>query len=251
MAKILLTLLLYLLLPGISSGAGEIRLAVAASLHPALTAITDAYSRSHPGITFTVTVGGSGLLAKQIAQGAPIDLYIAASDEWLAYLEQTGKVTTGKAATLAANRLVFVGSVGTAAALADLPKFRRIALGSPGSVASGRFAEAALRRSGLYEQLAGEGRLVMAQDVRQALVYADRGEVDGAFVFSTDAALAQRVVTLFEVPQALYPQALCPMALTVAGAGNPEAIAFFAALQGAEARAMLERYGFIVTPPGS
>jgi len=246
MTKFFLSLWLVMALPGIS-GAGEIRLAVAASLNPAVIAITDAYSRSHPGTTFSITVGGSGLLAKQIAQGAPIDLYIAASDDWLAYLEQTGKIVAGKAATLATNRLVFVGAVGAAASLDDLPKLRRIALGSPGSVASGRLAEAALRRSGSYEQLAGQGRLVMAQDVRQALVYADRGEVEGAFVFRTDAALAQHVVTLFEVPQDFYPPALCPMALTVDGGGNPEAIAFFAALQGAEVRTILERYGFIVT----
>lgn len=250
MIKIFLSLCLVMALPGIS-GAGEIRLAVAASLNSAVTTITDGYSRSHPGITFATTVGGSGLLAKQIAQGAPIDLYLAASDDWLAYLEQMGKIAAGKATTLAANRLVFVGAIGAAASLDDLPKLGRIALGSPGSVASGRFAEAALRRSGIYEQLVRQGRLVMAQDVRQALVYADRGEVDGAFVFSTDAALAHHVTTLFEVPQEFYPRALCPMALTAVGEGNPEATAFFAALQGAEARTILERYGFIVTRPGS
>ncbi|TFH64271.1 MAG: molybdate ABC transporter substrate-binding protein [Candidatus Zixiibacteriota bacterium] len=247
LGKSLIFFMIYLNLPGVSYS-GEIRLAVAASLNPAISTITAEYHRSHPAISFSISAGGSGLLARQIANGAPFDLYLAASDEWISFLEQAGKVTAGTVAVLAVNRLVFVGVSGSASSLVDLLKFQRIALGSPGSVASGRFAEAALRKAGLYEKLAEQGRLIMAQDVRQALVYADRGEVDGAFVFSTDAALASHVVTLFEVPRDLYPRAICPLALTSSGESNPEAASFFVFLQSAEASAVLQRYGFMIEP---
>ena len=44
----------------------------------------------------------------------------------------------------------------------------------------------------------------MAKDVRQALLYADRGEVDGAFVYQTDALLARNAEALLTVPKELY-----------------------------------------------
>ena len=61
----------------------------------------------------------------------------------------------------------------------------------------------------------------MAQDVRQALLYADRGEVDGAFVYKTDALLAKEAVILLVVPDALYDRVSYPMVLTAKGQGRP------------------------------
>ncbi len=130
--------------------------------------------------------------------------------------------------------------------MADLPKLQRIAIGSPKSVPAGQYAEEAMKKAGVYEQLAGAGKLVMAQDVRQALVYADRGEVDGAFVYKTDALLAKEAAILFEVPQDLYAPVTYPMGLTVAGAQSAEARDFFDYLQSTAAKTVLEKYGFIV-----
>jgi molybdate transport system substrate-binding protein len=77
-------------------------------------------------------------------------------------------------------------------------------------------------------------------------MYAERGEVDGAFVYRTDALPAKRVTIRFTVPQGLYPRVTYPMGLTPAGARNREAVAFFAYLQGREARRVLAKYGFDV-----
>ena len=57
----------------------------------------------------------------------------------------------------------------------------------------------------------------MAKDVRQALMYADRGETNGAFVYKTDALLAKDAVVLLEVPQSLYSEVTYPIGLTVEG----------------------------------
>jgi molybdate transport system substrate-binding protein len=89
------------------------------------------------------------------------------------------------------------------------------------------------------------GKLVFAKDVRQALMYADRGEVDGAFVYRTDALLSPRVKIHFEPPPESYPPVIYPMALTAAGAQNSEVFDFYRFLQSAEARALLDRYGFL------
>jgi molybdate transport system substrate-binding protein len=201
-----------------------------------------------PSLAAPVFAGGaSGALAKQIAQGAPTDLFLSAHRKWIDYLVDEGRVAPGAVRTLAANRLVFVGAPGVrAASLGDLPALRRIAIGSPQSVPAGQYAEETLRRAGLFDRLAATGQLVMAQDVRQALVYVDRGEVDGAFVYRSDARLARQAVLLFEVPAELHSPITCPMALTVAGALNPEAAAFFDFLQSEGAKRVLEKHGFIV-----
>jgi molybdate transport system substrate-binding protein len=97
-------------------------------------------------------------------------------------------------------------------------------------------------KAGLNKQL--EKKLVMAKDVRECLMYAERGEVDGAFVYKTDALQAKQAKILFTVPKELYPQVTYPLALTVTGAKNKDAMAFFAYLHGDEAKAVLTKYGF-------
>jgi len=90
------------------------------------------------------------------------------------------------------------------------------------------------------------GKLVFAQDVRQALLYADRGEVDAAFVYRTDALLAREAGILFVVPTELYARIAYPMGLTAAGERNPAAGEYFRFLQSAEAGKILQKYGFVL-----
>ena len=110
------------------------------------------------------------------------------------------------------NKLVFAGKKGISiTSLADLKTLQRIAIGTPASVPAGQYAEQAMRAAGVYEDLVKDKKLVMAQDVRQALLYADRGEVDGAFVYKTDALLAKEAEILLVVPDKLYDRISYPM----------------------------------------
>jgi molybdate transport system substrate-binding protein len=77
-------------------------------------------------------------------------------------------------------------------------------------------------------------------------MYADRGEVDGAFVYKTDVQMAKNVKILFIVPQDLYPRVTYPVALTLAGSAKADAIAFYKFLQSNEAKKVLAKYGFAV-----
>ena len=124
----------------------------------------------------------------------------------------------------------------------DLIKLERIAIGSPKSVPAGEYAADAFRKAGIEKQL--EKKLVMAEDVRECLMYAERGEVDGAFVYRTDALQAKQAKILFTVPQDLYPRVTYPMSLTAAGVKNRDAVAFLAYLHGDAARSVLTKYGF-------
>jgi molybdate transport system substrate-binding protein len=226
--------------------AGEINLFVAASLREVMNELSDSYARTHPDISFRKNYGGSGTLAKQIENGAPADIFIAANTEWLEYLKSKNVVSAQSIAHFSSNVLVFAGRpelrVGS---LMDLVRLEKIAIGSPKSVPAGEYAMGAIQKAGIGQQLAG--KLVMAKDVRECLMYAERGEVDGAFVYRTDALqLAKNVRILFTVPKEYSPRVTYAMTLTNAGARNRDAVAFYAVLKSAQARAVLKKHGFIV-----
>ncbi|TCD48832.1 molybdate ABC transporter substrate-binding protein [Chlorobium sp. N1] len=237
-------LLLLALTAAVPAMAGELRLSVAASLKDAVGELSANYTKKHPETTFRNNFAASGALAGQIHNGAPADIYISANKKWMAFLQTEKEVDPASVRILARNTLVFTGTAsGMVTSMQDLATLHKIAIGSPKSVPAGQYAMEAITNAGMAGKL--EGRLVMAKDVRECLMYAELGEVDGGFVYRTDALLAKKASIRFTVPRQLYPPVEYPMALTVAGAGNAEAVAFFAYLKSGEARRVLERYGFV------
>lgn len=222
----------------------ELTLSAAASLREAVDELTARFAEKAPGVTFRKNFGASGTLAKQIEQGAPVDIFISANPEWVEYLRSRKLLEPSSIGTFAHNELVFAGNAALpVSGMGDLPKLRKIAIGSPKSVPAGEYAMASFRAAGVEKAL--EGKLVMARDVRDAMKYAELGEVDGAFVYRTDALLlGKRSAILFTVPPGLHDRVTYPIALTVAGAGKREAVKFLRFLRSAEARKVLEKYGF-------
>jgi molybdate transport system substrate-binding protein len=241
-AKLFLTLLCLIFLSASALG-GEVYLSVAASLKDVINDLSDSFARQNVGIKFMKNYGGSGALAKQIENGAPADIFISANLEWMDYLQNKSLMDSASIVIFTYNTLVFVGSTDKkVSGLKDLHKLEKIAIGSPKSVPAGQYALEALKKTGIDKQL--EKKLVMAKDVRECLMYAERAEVDGAFVYRTDAIQAKRAKLLFVVPQNLYPRVTYPMGLTPTGAKNKDAEAFYKHLRSEDARAVLEKFGF-------
>lgn len=239
--RILLLMILAVLI-AIPTFAGEINLSAAASLKEVVNELSDSFAKAHPDVKFVKNYGASGALAKQIENGAPADVFISANLEWMDYLKNKKLADVLSIGTFTYNTLVFAGTPGKASSMQDLIKLERIAIGSPKSVPAGEYATEAFKKAGLDKQL--EKKLVMARDVRECLMYAERGEVDGAFVYKTDALQARQAKILFTVPRELYPRVTYPMALTIVGAKNRDATAFFTYLHGDEAKMVLTKYGF-------
>ena len=239
-----LTLLSCITLFGAASAmAGEVSLSIAASLKEVVNELTQNFARTHPDVKFRTNFGASGALAKQVENGAPSDLFISANLEWMDYLKNKKLVDPAGIGTFTYNTLVFAGPADKkVSGMHDLLKLGKIAIGSPKSVPAGEYAMEALKKAGIDKQL--EKKLVMARDVRECLMYAERGEVDGAFVYRTDALQARHAKIHFTVPQEYYQRVVYPMGLTVSGAKNKDASAFYAYLQGAEARGVLGKFGF-------
>lgn len=225
--------------------AGEISLFAAASMKEVFNELSDSYAKTHPEVTFKKNYGASGTLAKQIENGAPADIFVSANTEWMDYMKSKKLADEKSIDTFAFNVLVFAGKPELkAGSLQEVAKLEKIAIGSPKSVPAGEYAMEAFKKAGIDKQM--EKKLVMAKDVRECLMYAERGEVDGAFVYKTDAQQVARSSRIhFTVPQEYYPRVTYPMALTVTGAKNRDAAAFYAALKSAGAQAVLKKHGFI------
>ena len=225
--------------------ATEVRLSVALGLRDAFKELVAGYEQKNPDATLLPNFASSGALAKQIAQGAPADLYVSANPQWMNYLVEKQFIPANKVLIFAYNSLVFVGRQNPAiTSLEDITRLQRIAIGSPTSVPAGQYAEQALRAAGLHEKV--RNKLILAKDVRQALIYADQGEADGAFVYKTDALLANEAVILLSVPQSLYNKVTFLVAPTATGLLSPPALDFFDFLQTDEARVILKKYGFVI-----
>jgi len=239
-------ILLLLLLSIVPAQAADLHISAAASLRESVNELSDLFHQRNPAVQFRKNFGGSGALARQIEAGAPADLFLSANTEWVDYLLAKQLADPKSLTVFAYNQLVVAGNPELKiSSMQELLKLNRIAIGSPKSVPAGEYALQAFKKSGIDTQVAS--KLVLAKDVREALLYADRGEVDAAFVYKTDALLlSKQARVLYVVPQQLHQRVIYPMALTAAGAGKPEAIAFIRFLASPEATSILKKHGFEV-----
>ncbi len=226
--------------------AADLLVSAAASLTSAFRTLGPAFEARNPGTKVVFNFAGSDALLAQIAQGAPVDVFAAADAATVDRAEKQKLLLPGTRTDFARNTLVLVAPASATLgvkSLADLPRasVRRIAMGSPASVPAGRYAREAIEAAGLWPVL--EARMVFAQNVRQAVDYVARGEVDAGFVYATDAALMpDRVRVLATVPTrtpVTYPIA------AVAGSRNPAAARrFIAFVLSPDGQEVLARFGF-------
>lgn len=239
-------LALYLLAgPGLASAA-DLTVSAASSLTDAFRAVGTAYETAHPGTHVVLNFAASDVLLRQIANGAPADLFASADQTAMDKAVAAGAIDIATRRDFASNRLVLIVPkdasvhVGSTADLRQ-STVKRVAYGDPASVPVGRYTQAALQQQGLWDAVSAKG--VLAQNVRQSLDYVARGEVDAGFVFATDATVMKdrvNVVATVPTPRPIrYPIAVV--------AGTPhaaEAASFSAFVQSADGRRILASFGF-------
>lgn len=231
---------------GLAAHAADLTVSAAASLTNAFQDLKPMFEAAHPGTTVLYNFAASGALLQQIAKGAPVDVFASADQPTMDEAQKQGLVTAAARRDFVSNALVVIvpATSGKAPrALADLggADYARIAIGLPASVPVGRYTQTVLEQAKLWETI--QPKMIGAQNVRQALDYTARGEVDAGFVYATDAAImAGKVKVAMEVPtptRILYP--IAPLAR----AGNAEGAAKFVAfVQSTQAQAVLAKYGF-------
>ncbi|MBS0560544.1 MAG: molybdate ABC transporter substrate-binding protein [Proteobacteria bacterium] len=257
MRRRLLSLLLALLLlaaPAIAPAAARAQPAgptvfAAASLTDAMKDIAALWQKAgHPAPV--MSFGASSTLARQIEQGAPVNLFASADLKWMDYLAKKGLIAEATRVDLLSNALVLVAPAGQPQHVAIGPDTDfaallgasgRIATGDPAHVPVGLYARQALTRLGQWDRL--QSRIAATDDVRAALLLVERGEVPLGIVYATDAAVSPNVMVAGVFPPSSHDPVVYPFALTKAG-DTPEARAFLAFLKGPEARAVFGKRGF-------
>ena len=253
-ALVLVVVALVAALPS-AAAAAELTLSVAISMKDVVEELGRRFAASRPGVVLRYNLGSSGELQKQIEAGAPIDLFISAAQRQMDELEKKGLIVAATRRTFARNVLTVVKPADSRIDLAkpaDLlnPNVRRIVVGSPKTVPVGQYAEESLRALGIWDRI--QPKLVFAENVRQALDYVARGEVDAGFVYATDATVrADRVKEAFRPAEDTYRPVTYPVALVKDSKERALAQAFLDLLTGADGRAVLSRFGFLPPPPGT
>lgn len=223
----------------------DVRVAAASDLARAFEDVSKAFE-AKSGKKVTLTFGSTGLLAKQIAEGAPFDLFAAANVSFVDDVVQAGKCDNDTKSLYARGRIVVWTRAGAAkvSGLADLAdaRFVKIALANPEHAPYGRAAREALQKAGLWDSL--KPRLVFGENVRQALQFAQSGNADAAIVALSLATVAEGTHVL--VPETEH--APLDQALVVCGAGPRAAAAKeLATFVGSpDGRAIMNRYGFVL-----
>ena len=235
-------LLLALTLTALSARADEITVSAAASLKDALKTIGQSYEKTHPDTKVNFNFGSSGTLQKQIEQGAPIDVFVAASDKNMAALLARNLVDKHARFNLASGQLVLIAPRASPLQnLAQLQNVANLAIGGPG-VPAGDYARASLKWYGLETVVAP--KLVYGKDVRGVLTLVASDNADAGIVYRTDALVSRDVKIVAALSAKSHAPIRYPMAL-VSNAPNARGGRDFVRFcKGVRARRILRGFGF-------
>ena len=221
----------------------------AASLKNALDNATGEWT-AKGGTAPVISYAGSSALAKQIAEGAPADMFISASPDWMDDLDGKGLIDKATRSDFLGNTLVLVGPAGASPEQIG-PDFDlsgkigdgKLAMALVDSVPAGVYGKAALTSLGLWQSV--EPKVAQADNVRAALALVARGEAPYGIVYSTDAAADKSVSIVGTFPAGSHPPIIYPVALTAASK-NADAPKFLDWLKSPEAAHFFTEQGFVV-----
>lgn len=229
----------------------QVTVFAAASLTNALTDIGQAFDKTHDTNT-RFSFASSSTLARQIAEGAPAEVFLSANQKWMDYLVEQKAVDSASRITLLHNSLVMIAPKSrglkdvTIDAKLNIPQLvgdSRMAVGDPDHVPAGRYAKEALENLGLWA--ASEPLLARANNVRAALALVERGEATVGIVYATDALVSSSVATVAEFPASSHKPIAYPAAL-ISAQPTAGSKAFYDYLTSDTAKAIFVKYGFKV-----
>ena len=220
----------------------------AASMKNALDDIDAAFA-TKTGIKIVTSYAASSMLAKQIEQGAPADIFLSADTDWMDYATARKNINEPTRVNLLGNSIVLIApkdskidnvTIGPGFDLAKLAGDGKIATGDVKTVPVGKYAKAALEKLGAWQ--AAEPKFAMADSVRAALTLVTRGEAALGIVYSTDAKVEPGVKIVGTFPADSHPSIIYPVAATATA--KAQAADYLAFLRSSVAKTILEKYGF-------
>jgi molybdate transport system substrate-binding protein len=228
----------------------SLTISAAASLKDALVEVEAAYQQSQPDVGFSNNFAGSGTLATQIDQGAPVDVFLSAAAKQMDDLEAKGLLAPGSRRNLLRNTLVLIapldsnlgGFQGLAAGDVKL-----IAVGDSAAVPAGQYGRQTLLALHLFDKVGT--KIVFAKDVRQVLTYVETGNADAGLVYGTDAKSSSKVKVVATAPESSHDPILYPAAVVKGSRNQAAALKFVDFLGSPTASNLFTKYGFTIATP--
>ena len=226
-------------------------MAAASDLQAALPEIASAFEKTNPGVKVTLVFGSSGKLYQQILEGAPFDVFFSADEVYPKNLEAKGALEGGTRKRYAIGRLAVwlpsraglkVNELGLKALLE--PGVKRIAIANPEHAPYGRAALSLFEKAGVLEAL--KPKLVYGENVSQAAQFALTAADAGVIALSVALTPAMQNAGSYWLAPLESHDRLNQEYGVIAGRNRPEVLAFYRSIGSKPARAVLERYGFLL-----
>jgi molybdate transport system substrate-binding protein len=248
--KKILVILIALLITFSAFAEEKLIVFAAASLTNALSEVDAQYEKT-TGVRVVHSFAASSVLAKQIENGAPADVFISADLKWMDYLQDKSMINKVTRRNLLGNTLVLIAPKGKAFEVRfdkgfDISKAfdGRLCTGDMESVPVGIYAKEALANLGWWKNI--KSRIVGTQDVRGALAFVERGECLAGIVYETDAKISIKVDLLGAFPEVSHSPVVYPIAVTANAKDNVKAYLNY--LQSQDSLNIFKRYGFNINP---
>lgn len=229
---------------GTNNTSQDLTVAAASDLMPAFEEIGRAFESAHKQ-KIVFVFGSTGMLTRQIENGAPMDLFAAAHVSYIDQLEQKGLIIPGTKAVYARGRITLWTSQEANVRLegiADLarPEVTRIGIANPDHAPYGLAARQALESAGVWDRV--KPKLVFADNIRQTLQYAETGNVEVAIVALSLSVQSRGRWTL--IPEELHKPIDQGLGILKTTTNEQGARAFAAFINGPQGRAIMQKYGF-------
>lgn len=234
----------------IRAAADEVLVFAAASLTSALDRVAAAWT-AETGHTAVMSYAGSSALARQIQDGAPADIFISASVDWMDAIEASGDLAEGTRRDILGNTLVLIAHGRDAAPVAidagldlvGMLQGGRLSMALVEAVPAGIYGRQALTSLGLWDDVAP--LVAQSDNVRAALAFVALGEAPLGIVYATDAAVEDNVSVIGTFPDGSHDAIVYPAGVT-AQSESAVAEAFLDFLTSESARAIWQEFGFTV-----
>ena len=229
--------------------AEKLNIFAAASLQDVLNKTSELYQEK-TGVELSLNFASSGLLARQIEQGAEFDFFFSANENWVNYLLEKNLLQVESKLNLAKNKMAIIvpkeskiDAFENATPEQMLSLFSgRLAIGNPDHVPAGKYAKEILTYYKLWETF--KSRLLPCKNARETLLMVEMGEVDMGIIYLSDAKKSNKVRCLYEFSE----DCSSPILYYSAHRTNPDSriLKFQNFLKQAESRKIWKDYAFII-----
>ncbi len=232
-----------------TSAVAKITVFAAASMTNALEEVAKKYKQVNPDEEIAFSFASSSVLARQITEGAPADIFISADQKWMTFLKEKNAVEESSVTNLVGNKLVMIAPTQSNIDSVDLTNSKwhsalqnsYLSVGDPDHVPAGIYAKTAFTYLKQWDAL--ENKLARGKNVRAALRLVELGESPLGVVYATDAAVTDKVKTVAIFPAESHPPVEYPLAI-VKYKENKANRDFYNFLQSEEAKGIYQKFGF-------